>query len=427
MRRLIAGAAAVAVACGGGAGQALAADVPVKAVVQSIDQLWYISYNTEVRYFSWQNTRGFPTNAAPLNGTGHGTQLYTPMSLSLTGNPNPNWKLEFVLLGGFVSSSQSTSGERGSVDTPVDSQFSGTVTYNGFTGFQPFAAMVINAPTGKSALYGNSRFARMDGDLVDQGTYGEGWNFGPTAGVNIPLSQTLIFTLSGGYTRRNSFDKESLNLITGLTTDTISVKNGDEATVTAALGYSKGPLSLQGSGSYSWDGISQSGQLGMLDYGKYRVGPRTTISGSASYAFDQTWSIYSNGFWTHTEKNEVLNPAGLALISEGFNSNSDLYRVNAGLNYRFANGFTVGPTAGYLYRDHDGYDAATFSFVPAKTRWAAGEVANYNVTNKININGRVERVWIRENENPGPPDVAPLVPFMSGDAWVVAGGATVNF
>ncbi len=427
MRRIIAGAAAVAIACGGEAGQALAADVPVKSIVQSIDQLWNISYNTEVRYFSWQNTRGFPTNAVPLSGTGHGTQIYTPMSLSLIGNPNPNWKLEFVLLGGFVSSSQSTSGERGSVDTPVDSQFSGTVTYNGFTGFQPFAAILINAPTGKSALYGNSRFARMDGDLVDQGTYGEGWNFGPTAGVNIPLSQTLIFTLSGGYTRRNAFDKEALNLITGLTTDTISVKNGDEATVTAALGYSKGPLSLQGSGSYSWDGISQSGQFGMLDYGKYRVGPRTTISGSASYAFDQVWSIYSNGSWSHTEKNEIPDPSGLALIQEGFNSNSNLYQVHAGLNYRFANGFTLGPTAGYLYRDHDGYDAATFSFVPAKTRWAAGGSANYNVANKININGRVERVWIRESENPGPPAFAPLVPFMSGDAWVVAGGATVNF
>lgn len=349
------------------------------------------------------------------------------MSLSLTGNPNPNWKLEFVLRGGFVSSSQSTSGERGSVDTPVDTQLSGTATYNGFTGFQPFVAMLINAPTGTSALYGNSRFARMDGDLVDQGTYGEGWNFGPTAGVNIPLSQALILTLSSGYTQRNPFNKEALNPITGLTTDTISIKNGDEATVTAALGYSNGPLSLQGSGSYSWDGISQSGQFGMLGYDKYRVGPRTTISGSASYAFDQRWSIYSDGFWTHTNKNEILDPGGLALIPEGFNSNSNLYRVNAGLNYRFANGFTVGPTAGYLYRDHDGYDAATFSFVPAKTRWAVGGVANYNVTNKININGRVERVWIRENETPGPPAFAPLVPFMSGDAWVVAGGATVNF
>lgn len=70
MRRLIAGAA-VAAACGGGAGQVLASDVPVKAIVQSIDQLWNISYNAEVRHFNWQNIRGFPTNAIPLNGTGH--------------------------------------------------------------------------------------------------------------------------------------------------------------------------------------------------------------------------------------------------------------------------------------------------------------------------------------------------------------------
>jgi hypothetical protein len=389
--------------------------------------MWFVSYNAEVRYFSWQNTRGFPTDVAPLAGTGHGSQVYMPMSLSLTGNPSPDWKYEFVLRGGYVSASQTTSGERGSVDTPVDTQFSGTVTYNGFTGFQPFAAMLINAPTGRSALYNNSRFARMDGDLVDQGTYGEGWNFGPTAGVNIPLSPSLILTLSGGYTQRNPFAKESANPITGLITDTVSIKNGDEATVTAALGYAQGPVSLQGSGSYSWDQASQSSMFGMQDFNMYRVGPRTTISGSGSYAFDAMWSVYANGFWTHTEKNDVLDPAGLALIPEGFNSNSNLFRVNGGVNYRLANGLTIGPTASYLNRDVNGYDPTTFSFVPAKTRYAVGGVANYNVTNQININGRVERVWIRENVNPGPVPLMPIVPFMSGDAWVVAGGATVNF
>ena len=422
--------ALIVCASGIGASPSFAADITpiaVKAAVQSIDQLWNISYNTEVRYFSWQNTRGFPTDVAPLAGTGHGTQVYAPMSLSLTGNPSPNWKYEFVVRGGFVSSSQTTSGERGSVDTPVDTQLSGTVTYNGLTGFQPFAAMLINAPTGKSALYGASRFARMDGDLVDQGTYGEGWNFGPTVGVNIPLSQSLILTLSGGYTNRNPFSKESANPITGLITDTVSIKNGDEATVTAALGYAQGALSLQGSGSYSWDKVSQSSAFGLPDYNMYRVGPRTTISGSASYAFDAMWSVYANGLWTHTDKNDVLNPAGIVLIPELADSNSNLYRVNAGLNYTFSRGLVVGPTASYLYRDHNGYDATTFSFVPAKTRYAAGAAASYRVTNKINVNGKLERVWIRENMVPGPAFPPAIFPYMSGDAWAAAGGVTVNF
>jgi hypothetical protein len=402
--------------------------MPLKAAaIQSADQMWIVSYNAEIRYFSWQNTRGFPTDVAPLNGTGHGTQVYAPMSLSLTGNPSPNWRYDFVIRGGFVSSSQTTSGERGSVDTAVDTQFSSTVTYNGLTGVQPFAAMLINAPTGRSALYNTARFARMDGDLVDQGTYGEGWNFGPTLGVNIPLSPALMLTLSGGYTQRNPFAKESGNPITGLITDTVSIKNGDEATVTAALGYAQGPLSLQGSGSYSWDAVSQSSIFGLQDYNRYQVGPRSTISGSASYAIDAMWSVYTNGFWVHTEKNNVLDNTGLLLIPEGFDSNSNLYRVNAGVNYRFANGLTVGPTASYLYRDVNGYDPTTFSFVPAKTRYAVGGVANYNVTNKINVNAKLERVWIRENVNPGPPAFFPIVPFMSGDAWVAAADVTANF
>jgi hypothetical protein len=426
LNKLILGASLVCI-CGTGSGPSLAADMPVKAVVQSFDQLWNVSYNSEVRYFSWQNSRGYPTSVPPLAGTGHGTEVYAPMSLSLTGTPSPDWKFDFVVRGGFVSASQTTSGERGSVDTAVDTQLSGTVTYNGLTGFQPYLAMLINAPTGKSALYGSARFARMDGDLVDQGNYGEGWNFGPTVGVNIPLSQSLILTLSGGYTQRNPYSKESQDPVTGLVTDTVSVKNGDEATVTAALGYAQGPLSLQGSASYSYDQISQSSMFGLQDYNLYRVGPRTTISGSSSYAFNELWSVFANGFWTHTEKNDVLDVSGLALMTEPFNSNSNLYRVNTGLNYRFANGLTVGPIASYLFRDHDGYDPTTFSFVPAKSRYAVGGAANYNVTNKINVNGRVERVWIRENENPGPPPFVPVVPFLSGDAWVVAGGATVNF
>jgi hypothetical protein len=97
------------------------------------------------------------------------------------------------------------------------------------------------------------------------------------------------------------------------------------------------------------------------------------------------------------------------------------------VNHKFANGVTVGPIASFLFRDANGYDPTTFSFVPAKTRYAVGGTASYSVTNKININGKLERVWIRENMNPGPPAFAPIVPFMSGDAWAAVAGATVNF
>lgn len=420
-------AAVVAGFCVGvtGVNPSLAADtspMPVKAAVQSADQAWAVSYNSEVRWFTWTNTRGFPTILAPLSGDGRGSQLYIPMSLSVSGSPNPNWKLEFVLRGGYVSASQDTAGNRGSVSTTTDTQASGTATYNGFTGFQPFVGLLMNLPTGKSALYGNSRFARMDSDLVDIGSYGEGWNFGPTAGVNIPITQALMFTLSGGYTFRGKYDKESADPITTLITATDSVKNGDEATVTAALGYSQGPLALQGSASYSWDGVSEVIGPGA---NQYRVGPRTTISGSASYAWNDQWSSNANAFWVHTEKNEVL--ALGVLVPEGFDTNNDLFRINTGLTYRMANGVSTGPIAGFLYRNRNSWNPATLTFVPAKTRWSAGGMAAYNVTNKISINSRVEKVWINESEFPGPGAPPSLAPAMSGDAWQLAFGATVNF
>jgi hypothetical protein len=81
----------------------------------------------------------------------------------------------------------------------------------------------------------------------------------------------------------------------------------------------------------------------------------------------------------------------------------------------------------YLHRNTNWIDPLTFGFVPAKTRWSAGAVANYTVSNSINVNGRVEHVWIRENENPGPPAFAPIMPAQSGDGWVFALGATVAF
>jgi hypothetical protein len=58
-----------------------------------------------------------------------------------------------------------------------------------------------------------------------------------------------------------------------------------------------------------------------------------------------------------------VRTGGAFLAQQLFNSNSNLFRINTGLNYRFANGLTVGPTASYLYRDHNGYAAVEFAMI----------------------------------------------------------------
>ena len=56
-------------------------------------------------------------------------------------------------------------------------------------------------------LSGTETFARMDPDLVDLSTFGEGWNFGPTIGFNVPITQTLILSAGVGHTWRGLYDR----------------------------------------------------------------------------------------------------------------------------------------------------------------------------------------------------------------------------
>jgi len=280
--------------------------------------------------------------------------------------------------------------------------------------------------TGKSALYGNARFARMDSDLVDIGSYGEGWNIGPTVGMNIAIAPNLLATISGGYTRRGPFDKEGPDAVTGLVTATDRVKNGDDATVTFALSYSQGALTLQGSISEAWNGVSQVNDFGMNNFQRYRSGRRTTITGAASYAWNEKWTSSVSGFYNHANRNEQLD-ATLALVPEQFNQNTDLYKIATDLTYRWTDALSVGPTASYLQRLHNSYDPQTGAFLPAKTRWSAGATANYTITNTVSLNGRIEKIWIHEDVLPGPPPTVPMVPAMSGDGWAFVLGGTATF
>jgi len=191
----------LALLCAAGATSAsLAADIPMKAPAAPaavVANAWSATFASEVRYYSWVGARGSPTtvNAA----SGRGSQLYVPFALQLTGTPAEAVRVQFLARGGWVRSSQTTAGLSGTVETMTDTVLSGTVTYLG-TGVQPFVSINVNAPTGKAALFGSAANARMDPDLVEIGSFGEGWNVGPTVGVNVPITPSLMVTGSVGYT-----------------------------------------------------------------------------------------------------------------------------------------------------------------------------------------------------------------------------------
>ena len=373
---------------------------------------WSLSADQESRYSSWSGTRGYPGSGS--DAAGAGSQFYALSTIQATGQPSEDLKVELLGKGGYVWSKQSTPGLTGAVGTTTDTVVSGTVTYLGTPGMQPFIAMNVNLPTGTTALFGSAANARMDPDIVDLATFGEGLNIGPTVGVNIPISDALLLTLSSGYTWRGAYRTETPFDPTGADQATTLVEPARIATQSASLGYQQEKLTLLASASYAHETTTY------LDHvASYQLGDRYTMSGTAGYAWTPSSSTTFTANWTNAGKNSILDPDLLALIPESFRTNSAVYRYR--LEQTFTNGnWTVAPMVNYMLRDQNSYNPVTLQFIPAKTRIGTGGSAQYAIGKAVSLRASVEHFWINENPTERTPDNRTV-------GWVAMFGGGVKF
>jgi hypothetical protein len=413
---------------------ASAADYPTKAPAAepaTLEQRWNVTFASEARYFSWRGDRGTPASASITPGGG--SQIYTPFALSVVGRPNDNFKVEFFGRGGWVKAEQTTAGLSGSVDTPTDTVVSSTITYLGVNGFQPFLSASGNLPSGKSVLTGNQVFARMDSDLVEIGSFGEGYNYGPAAGFSWSITENLIFTASAGYTWREPFERDRSSSATAADAASLTTINpGDVFTGTASIGFSLGRLSAKLLGSLSEETKTVENGLDL-----YKPGRRYLASGTFSYDWEAFGVATLTASMSHSQPNDVRFLGASALVTETMNTNSNLYRI--GLQHLFVyKQVAFGPAGSFLYRDQNGYDSTTFQFLPAKERWTAGGIARYAASDNVTFNFRGDWVWTREDDHPanGAQQFSVLanafvagsaVPVISSTGWQIAAGANVRF
>jgi hypothetical protein len=337
-----------------------------------------------------------------------------------------------VVRSGWVHSQQTTAGLTGTVDTFTDTVLSGTVTYLGFNGIQPFVSLNVNVPTGRAALFGSAAFARMDSDLVEIGSFGEGWNVGPTVGASIPITASMILTGSVGYTWRDRFDRERSSAQPDPTFQaTTSLNPADVVTGTLSLGYQDDARAWSVTGTVSEEGTTtENGQE------LYKAGRRYLVSAMISRNWPDQWGQTSvTASYAHSNRNEVLFLGLPPPVAEAFNTNSDLHRVGVQHLFPVGDTFAFGPTASYLHRNRNSYDPIMLQFVPAKERWAAGGQARKLVAQNVTLNVRGEYVWTNEDDRPpatfsallNQPVAQPAIPAISSTGWMVAGGANVNF
>lgn len=410
---------------------AQAADLRAVAPAEAppvFEPVWLSSFNTEFRYFSFGGTKGQATGNAVTGVRGSGSQFYLPFGYSLTGQPSQDVKIELTARGGYTDSRQTTLGLRGVESTALDTQLSGTLTYLGLAGAQPFVSLNLNLPTGDTFLTGNRFRARLDSDLVDIPTFGEGFNIGPTVGVNVPITETLLFTIGVGYTARGRYDREGpTDAVSGFITP-VRTQPSDSATINAGLSYQEGAFAANLSVTYSFDGDTLINGTKAL-----RSGERLSVSGYAVYAWSDMWTTTLSSSFTHTENNFVQGGALGVLVKEAFNSNSNLYRVGLDTLYR-AGALGVGPSLSFLYRDNNAFDARNLLFVPARERYGVGGVAQYAYSENTALNLRVERIFVHEDASPDKLLVTGLPVFpgtgqprLSYTGWSVAGGVTISF
>jgi hypothetical protein len=346
-----------------------------------------------------------------------------------------------LMRGGWVWARQSTAGLTGAVATATDTAASGTITYLGLRGLQPFASLELNLPTGLAALTATQVNARMDPDLVDISTFGEGLNIGPTVGVNIPVTEAWLLTMSAGYTRRGAYDMEGPLTPPGdgVAPQSVNIQPGDALTVTAVLGYQAGPLSAKVTGTITKNGTTKENDTPFV-----KPGQRSLIAGTASYDWPggHSGTTTVNASAAHSNRNEVLfqceTGCPIGLVTEPFNTNSNVFQASVQHLFNL-NRFAVGPEGSFLFRDNNGYEPTTLQFVPAKQRWSAGVLAQYAPTNALNFNARLDRIWTHENQTPGLPSgemfsvlagstvTSFTVPVISSTGWLFAVGMTANF
>jgi hypothetical protein len=406
-----------------GTDTASAADIATKAPVQrqyvSPTGDFSLSYEQQFRYVSWEGTRGYPTNLTPPGTaapTGGGRQLYSPFALAMSAQPNSDWSFDLLARGGYVDSEQTTQGQNGSYSGFIDTLVAGTVTYTGNSRIIPFFSLAMNLPTGRSALYGNSRFARMDPDIVFVPTFGEGFNVGPTVGVVLPFGRDRSLTLAAGYTSRGSYTRE--DAATG--TLPVTVSPSDEVSISAQWRQRLNPaFAYWGGLTYAWQSTTKLALPG--DNLRVDPGDRLTFDAGARYSWTPLWHTTGRFGYTHISETSARDDLFGVLSMPGVNSNNDTFYYSLEHLYGFDE-HGVGIRGSYFHRDQNEYSVTIGNFIPAKDRYELTAFVSLPATEQLFFNAAVSRIWSKEDAS-----IGSGTPEIDVDAWTISVGAKYAF
>ncbi len=404
--------------------RAAGAGLPAPAAA-AFQATWAMLVDVDARFTSWSGNRGFPGGFA-LGTPGRGSQFYMPLAVQIVGQPSPDYRVDLMTRTGWVHARQDSGGGlAGSVSTLTDTVVSGTFTYLAAPGWQPFISLNANLPTGSANLPGTRAFTRMDPDLVEVPSYGEGFNLGATVGVNVPIGDSTLLTASLSHTHRGGFTRDP---VTGFGDPDNRLQPGASSSGSLQIAHVLGALLLKAGATYI---LNQGTRID----GAYisRMGDTIALTASAGYTWNPDHNTTLSGSFSRAAPNLVFDPTIPAAVREAFNSNSHAIRLRLDHSYRLNEQWTLGAFASWFNRDANAYVPTAGAFSPAKTKIAVGGSARYQMTRNAAVTLRAEHFWVSQRSRPdivdpffGPfPDTA--VPALAYTGWTVSLGGTLTY
>ncbi len=379
------------------------------------------------KFFSWSGTRGTETLR---EGRAEGFQMYVPVTGATAFEKAGVERWEFNVKSGYVYSGYKDTSFNTDYSGSLDTQVSATYKFLGTGYIQPFVGIAVNLPTGNSAIPVSKRLVRMDSDLVDVGSYGEGYDINPNIGFAFSPITNLTLTPSVGYAFRGNYKLEtsipSSVTTSGSTITTVIIKDavgtitpGDTATASISASYAVKDLGIATTLAYSsYSDIELNGVV------QARQGASYSASSTLNYQVSPELKVMLNGTWAYNEKSQ-LAVAG-QLFTEARNSGSNVFAGSIHPKYLVDKDTHVGAYYAVLHRDENFYNVVESQYLPAKTKQQVGLTLDLPVTSKLDLAFDVSRYWVGQDDGTKFSGVG-TPPELSYTGWSGQVSTTVKF
>ncbi len=336
----------------------------------------------EQYYYGWSDNLG-----------NRGSQWITPVTFTVQkGNFDLGVRTAYInssfdgvlLLDGVKIGSR-----KGSVSTISDTSVSLAYTFKK-SAFPVRLNLDFNVPTGKATLVGDEKNAIMDGSLVQQTRFGEGFNIAPGISISHAFGKKDVVGAGISHIFRGEFDPNG---------DVVNdkINPGNETVATLQYQHLEKNWLVIGGLIYTHYGVTQRGGL---DY--YRSGDRLDANATLVYSISPRHRIQFSGRYFTQGKNNVANFFSGNLEKESANSNGNALFLNFDYGIRLdkKQKHTLHLLADYLTVNANSYDRINDLFNAGKDKFSVGLGYDYAISSQSKISFQAKYFHLNENATP---------------------------